>query len=206
MRKEYWDNFSFIYDIFISLYLSHIYNLLHKKILGNIKDFDLVLEVATGTGITVNRIGGHIYAIDISNAMLRKAKSKCKSDNVKFINMDAEYLGFKSNTFDKIICLNGIHVFRDPILALQEMKRVLKTDGLIMTATFCYGDIRSMWFKLFLIFSGWLYMAGGMPPYLHQFDSVSLLNLFRKVDLEVLCLETIWHCPLLVYICARKAK
>ena len=206
-QKKYWDNLSYIYDLFITLYFRHIYKIGIEEILSQIKPRDVVLDIATGTGIVANRIAAisdYIYGIDISYTMLNKACKKLKSNTLKFINMNAEYLGFKCDIFDKVICFNGIHVFRDPVVALNEMKRVVKPEGYIITITPCYGDIRSWPFKLFLMYSGWLYLAGGTPPYLHQFDLISLLKIFNNAKLRVISSKTIWPCPPIVYICAEK--
>ena len=200
-KKGYWDNISYIYDVFISLYLRQAYERGTQKVLAYIKGDDMVLDVATGSGSLTQRISqisSHVCAIDLSETMLRRAKEKANSSGL--FCMDAESLGFKNDSFDKVICFNGLHVFENPLFALMEMKRVLKPEGSILTATFCYGDLRAWVFKLFLLYSGWLWLAGGIPPFLHQFSISYLLDLFKKAGLKVIFYETIYNFPPLLFI------
>ncbi len=203
MVKEYWDTISSIYDLFSGLYLGCLYNELIDEILLRVRSQDTVLELAAGTGIVTHRLTekcAHVFAVDISKKMLFKLKEKRLEHIVKIANMDAESLGFKNNSFDKVICVNGLHVFRDPVLALKEIKRVLKKGGYVISATFCYGDVRAMGFKIFLLLSGWFWISGGIPPYLRQFDICSLLSIFQQAGFKVLSRKLLWQFPPFLYV------
>ncbi len=201
--RRYWDEISSVYDLFIKLYFYPLYSFLKDEILSEIREEDTVLEIASGSGMFSKEISERckaFFAIDISERMLLKLRSK----SVSVLNMDASFLGFKNSVFDKVICVNGLHVFEDPLLALKEAKRVLKKGGHFISATFCYGDIRAVCFKMFLLFSGWFFMAKGIPPFLHQFDIHSLLSVFEKAGLKVISKRLLWLSPPLFYVKAIK--
>ena len=78
-----------------------------------------------------------IIGIDL-NRLNKKNKVKIqKSDDFKTINLeyiqaDAERLPFKNETFDLVSCQTLLIHLNDPLIALMEMKRVLKFGGRII--------------------------------------------------------------------------
>lgn len=49
---------------------------------------------------------------------------------------DATALSFDSNRFDVVLIANTLHIMPKPKKALEEIHRVLKTDGLLIAPTF----------------------------------------------------------------------
>lgn len=95
-----------------------------------------VLEVGVGTGANIKYYpeGLDITAIDFSDKMLEKARSKAlkyKKD-VKLFKMDVQSLEFKDETFDTIITTCVFCSVPDPVKGLSELKRVCKADGKIL--------------------------------------------------------------------------
>jgi len=96
---------------------------------------DVVLDVGTGTGVflpyILQKIGSHgfIYALDIAEKMLLKAQQKYPQKNIKFICASVEEIPMSANTCNSIICYSSFPHFRDKLVALREMKRVLKKGG-----------------------------------------------------------------------------
>jgi methionine biosynthesis protein MetW len=75
--------------------------------------------------------------VDISKKMLEKAKENNKSNNVKFIQGNAEEkkLPIEDRSIDTIICTDVIeHVF-DPEKLLREFSRILKEKGTLIITT-----------------------------------------------------------------------
>lgn len=91
-----------------------------------------VLDIGSGTGILSQfackiRRDLRYTVIDPAPGMLRFAPDFAK----KVIGM-AETLPFPSRSFDVILTGDAFHHFKDPDGALQEMRRVIKDDGVLM--------------------------------------------------------------------------
>lgn len=109
----------------------------------NISSTSTILEVACGTGIFAEMLlqenpNLEIIGVDISSEMLNIAKQKCQGyERVEFYQSSVTALPFESHKFDYIICANAFHYFDDPIIALMEMKRLVKPNGQIIILDWC---------------------------------------------------------------------
>jgi len=92
-----------------------------------------IMEVGVGTGKNIPYYpkGAEVTAIDLSRGMLKKAKEKAKTLNVKvdLQHMDVQRLSFLDNTFDSAIATFVFCSVPIPVQGLQELKRVVKRDG-----------------------------------------------------------------------------
>lgn len=141
MRKEMnersWDRFAKIYDGFMAkdqLAYEQMYDLIGQKVGGR-----TVLELATGTGLIASHIvkkAGHIEATDFSAEMIEKAKKNYNSSKLHFSVQDAKNLPYADQSFDVVIIANALHIMPRPELALIEIRRVLKDDGLFIAPNF----------------------------------------------------------------------
>ncbi|RHW34158.1 methyltransferase domain-containing protein [Neobacillus notoginsengisoli] len=96
---------------------------------------DRVLFVGVGTGadfmhIPVSELT--VTAIDYSKDMLAKAKEKAGGQLIDFLEMDAQQLDFPNDSFDWVIGSLILSVVPDGEKALEEMVRVVKTEGHIL--------------------------------------------------------------------------
>ena len=94
------------------------------------------LDVACGTGSNFPLFPAttEITAIDLSSRMLEIAQQKAKALHltVQVQVMDAQKLEFPDGSFDTVASTLSTCTFPDPMRALQEMKRVCRTNGLIL--------------------------------------------------------------------------
>ena len=91
-----------------------------------------VLEIGVGSGRNLKYYpaGCSVTGIDASEGMLEKARQKTRGvKNVNLFLMDAEHLEFPDNSFDYIIATFVLCTIPDPVIALKEMRRVLKPSG-----------------------------------------------------------------------------
>lgn len=104
-----------------------------------------VLDVAAGTGddalLAARRVGpsGHVLATDLSTHMLRIAAELVRQagvTNVETHVMDAERVDLPPDTFDAVICRNGLMFIPDLQTALLGMHRVLRPGGKIAAVVF----------------------------------------------------------------------
>lgn len=108
----------------------------------NIKEDDVVLDVACGTGepgLTIATMApkGKVTGTDVADQMLAIAKENAERKQIKNFETktcDVCELPFDEKTFDKISCRMGFMFFPDMQLASDEMYRVLKTGGRMATS------------------------------------------------------------------------
>ncbi len=98
-----------------------------------------VLDIGTGTGNYFDLIrerapDGPLIAGDVSLGMLRQARDH--SDGVAHVALlDAQHLPFASATFDVVLANHMLYHVPDIPGALEEIKRVLRPEGCLVTAT-----------------------------------------------------------------------
>jgi ubiquinone/menaquinone biosynthesis C-methylase UbiE len=104
----------------------------------DIQPTDKVLDIGFGGGITIEEMlqtinTGKIYGVEFSQIMVEQAKQKFKpeiySNKVSIEFGDVKQLSFIENTFDKVCTVNTIYFWNEPLASLQEIKRVLKSNG-----------------------------------------------------------------------------
>jgi len=100
-----------------------------------------ILEVGVGTGISLPHYGpdSELHGVDISDAMLDKAKDRVRRlglGNVREIKrMDAESLRYPDNAFDVVVAQYVVTAVPDPEKALDEFVRVVRPGGEIVITT-----------------------------------------------------------------------
>ena len=94
-----------------------------------------VLEVAPGPGylaIELAKRGAyHVVGLDISRSFVEIATANAKAAGVPvdFHHGNASHMPFAADSFDFIVCQAAFKNFSEPILAIAEMHRVLKSGG-----------------------------------------------------------------------------
>jgi SAM-dependent methyltransferase len=115
-----------------------------------------ILDVAAGAGGQTLQAarragpGGYVLATDSSAAMLdaaAKAARETGLTNVETRVMDAQQLDLESESFDAVICRNGLMLFPDQPRALAEMCRVTRPDGRVAAYVFA-SEERNPYFGL----------------------------------------------------------
>ncbi len=92
-----------------------------------------VLFVAIGTGIELRHLppGREVVAIDISRSMLRRASARRRSyrGTLNLVRADALRLCFPDESFDTVVTSCTMCSVPDPVRALREFHRVLRSGG-----------------------------------------------------------------------------
>lgn len=90
---------------------------------------DRLLEIGCGAGNVIEKAPrGKLYGVDISSYILNKAKQR-QHKNVFLFQGDAQNLPCKDQIFSNIICSEVLEHVLNPLDALHEMSRILKTNG-----------------------------------------------------------------------------
>ena len=105
-----------------------------SRFTGGLRSGTDVLEVAPGPGflaIEVARLGFHVTGVDISRTFVEIASDHARQAGVAvdFRQGDASNLPLESELFDLVVCQAAFKNFTQPVIALDEMHRVLRTGG-----------------------------------------------------------------------------
>ncbi|MGQ9680199.1 MAG: class I SAM-dependent methyltransferase [Candidatus Bathyarchaeia archaeon] len=102
----------------------------------SIKQHQVILDDGCGTGLLMKKIKTYVIGVDISWRLVSTARKRLKKRYyASLIISDAEELPIRSNVFDFIFSVTLLQNLSDSIKSLNEMKRVMKMDGKIITTT-----------------------------------------------------------------------
>ena len=163
-HKNFWDKNAGRYDRFMRKDRA-AYDEMYELIRPIVRH-KTVLELATGTGLIAKHIvnaAAHIEATDASAEMIAEAKRDNRSAKLHFSVQDMFCLPYAEESFDVVIVSNALHIVPQPEKALQEIKRVLKDDGVLIAPTFTHagnsfsGKVKAFFMKLagFPLHSKW---------------------------------------------------
>ena len=102
---------------------------------------DIILEIGFGTGRLARKLAkaardGFVGGIDPSELMLRRAEKRTKkfrkTGHVELKLGDASSLPWPDDSFDKAAALHCFHFWSDPVRDIAEVRRVLRTGGLLL--------------------------------------------------------------------------
>ena len=102
-----------------------------------------VLEVAPGPGymaIEMARLGRvHVTGLDISRTFVEIAGDNARQAAVAvdFKQGDVAHMPFEAESFDLIVCQAAFKNFTRPVIALDEMHRVLRDGGVAVIQDMC---------------------------------------------------------------------
>lgn len=163
-NKVFWERWAKRYDSFMEgshrIYGKAVCRMKHSLNLNM-----TVLELACGTGLLSVQLAGSVKlleATDFSAEMIKQAKLKPRSSHLNFSVQDATNLPYSDESFDAVIISNALHIMPRPEAAVSEIKRVLKSGGLLIAPTFTAADsflgrmkIRIMELSGFKVFNKW---------------------------------------------------
>jgi demethylmenaquinone methyltransferase/2-methoxy-6-polyprenyl-1,4-benzoquinol methylase len=140
------NNISHRYD-FLNHFLSAGIDVLwRKKAIRTLKPYNpsFILDIATGTGdFAIEALAlnpKQVIGVDISEGMLEYGKLKMKERNLESkIELklgDSENLPFDEQSFDAVIVSFGVRNFENLEKGLENILRVLKSDGRLVVLEF----------------------------------------------------------------------
>jgi SAM-dependent methyltransferase len=103
-----------------------------------IQPTDRVLEIGFGHGRTIQRAAarakrGFVAGIDSSELMVKVARRRnrrlLREGRVDLGRADVAKLPFPDGSFDKVFSVHTIYFWKDPSGTLEEIRRVLRTNG-----------------------------------------------------------------------------
>jgi len=156
----------------------------HQKLTETIlKTMDVkdkkILEIGSGLGGDIAYLaekGANCTAVDISQTSLKRITklAKTKSITVKTTFCDAKDLIFKDESFDIVFHQGFLEHFKNPILLLEEQKRVLKKRGYILI------DVPQK-YNLYTLYKRWKKIKKQWDiPWETEFTKKELVNIIEK--------------------------
>lgn len=100
---------------------------------GGVTQGQRILDVACGTGIVARVVAdrlagaGQITGLDLNPSMIKVAQRL--RPEVDWHEGDATRMPFADGSFDVVLSQAGLMFFPDPVAALREMRRVLRSGG-----------------------------------------------------------------------------
>lgn len=97
-----------------------------------------ILDVGCGTGVYMSELlkrKHNVFGFDISKGMVKEASKRIinyKNTNTLTICSDVDNIPFPDSYFNVVICAGVMEYLPDEISALNEMKRVLKSEGILI--------------------------------------------------------------------------
>jgi ubiquinone/menaquinone biosynthesis C-methylase UbiE len=190
-RRRYYDIFSLFYDRFIQVH-AHQDESGTRAFLADsaaLSRFEapLGLDICCGSGAVLLALAsryphGIFVGYDFSRGMLRAAQGKHAIGAVSFVQGNAATLPFADDTFHAVSCSHALYELKgaDRSRALNEMKRVVRQDGLvlIMEHEAPSGALAAFMFCLRLKAMGSAdakeFVESGLAPFQKIFPAVSL--------------------------------
>jgi len=157
--KRNYDKISRFYDCFAGGFESHYRNIGLELL--NIKGGETVLEIGFGTGHCLMQIAksvgkeGMVYGVEISSGMLEVTKKRLKKagllDRAVLYCGDATKMPYKEHKFDAVFMSFTLELFDTPEIPviLDEIKRVLKSEGRLGVVSMSREEGKSILFKLY---------------------------------------------------------
>ncbi len=133
-----------------AVYLSRVRNALKMapNFLGQ-----KILEIGIGCGITLPTFAnyGDVIGIDSSEKFIRKSGRLCEKNYIKceLIKTDILNFRYKKNYFDTIFCLSVLEHIQDTGKALDNIKGMLRKDGVFILGLPIEKFLVNTLFKIF---------------------------------------------------------
>ncbi|SDD46655.1 Methyltransferase domain-containing protein [Natrinema hispanicum] len=107
---------------------------------------DRVLDIGTGNGFAARILASqepraHVYGIDLSPEMVRKADLHEHESNTEYVVGDLHSLPVVDNVFEYVFMMDVIQYSPNPEQALSEVRRVIKPNGQLYCANLFYEEV-----------------------------------------------------------------
>lgn len=93
-----------------------------------------ILDIGCGDGYgsyKLHRAGFHVTGLDLSGEMIARAKERVTDGTISFLQGNVMDLPFTAQSFDGLMAINVLEWTETPAVAIKELQRVVRTDGLL---------------------------------------------------------------------------
>ncbi len=118
---------------FIRILTPYVYA---EQIVKDKSVLDIGCGFGHGTWLLASNGAKQVVTIDLDKTKTLQVQALCSDlKNSNILIMDAQRLGFKDHSFQVITCFEVIEHIPEPDLVLSEIRRLLKTDGVLLLTT-----------------------------------------------------------------------
>jgi demethylmenaquinone methyltransferase / 2-methoxy-6-polyprenyl-1,4-benzoquinol methylase len=129
-----------------------------------------VLDVACGTGdfsIALAKAGvSTVIGIDIAEEMIAVGNKKILqhqlTNKIELLYGDSEHIAYENNTFDAVTVAFGVRNFENLEIGLNEMRRVLNKNGIIVILELSVPTNKALFFFYNIYFKHVMPFIGGL--------------------------------------------
>ena len=154
-------------------------------------NFTDVLDLGCGPGTYVRYLCGNyqrVVGLDYSIPSLLKARGKDQKKKGIYIGGDAYALPFKENAFDLILSIGTLQSMEKPEKVINEIKRVLRPNGILILEFLNYFDFVNFSLELFS-------KIIGRPPRVRSYSWFEVKKLFMKNQIHPFLRKGIFLLP-----------
>ena len=143
------------------------------------RNIKTICEVGCGEGELLKILHRHfpqakLFACDLSQQEINKAKKVTKNIPVQFSVQNAEHLDeYKNNQFDLVICCEVLEHLDHPEAGLQQIRRI-STEQIVSV------PVEPLWRVLNLLRFKYVPALGNTPGHLNHWSVASFQDLVRK--------------------------
>ncbi len=201
-NKKFWQRAAKFYSFFTkrSKRYQENFHLLSQALFPYLNEEMKALEIGCGTGqlsFLIDKKVGQLIATDFSEEMIKICEEK-NSGTIRFQVEDGSNLSFPNRAFDAVIISNVLHVIPNAQAVLEEVKRVLKKDGIIFAPIYVNESKK-------FNFSWWFVEKIGLRTYQNK-TKKEYLQFLEAAGLEIIFTKTVKAYPAEEFIVIAKEK
>ena len=117
------------------LYNEHLVRYLFARQFASRK---MVLDLGCGAGYgstLIAEVASKVIGLDVSQEAIKYARENFSAANLHYIVTDGAFLGLAPGSFDLVLCFEVIEHLTEQEFLLEEIRRVLKPDGILVIST-----------------------------------------------------------------------